>query len=710
MTEVYTSDAHRSAVDYRERGWSPIPIKARSKAPKLPKDHPFLRRKATDDEFGRFDFRHNVGIVAGRVSGIIVLDDDDGGETMRKNGWHVPPTPTVKTKRGYQYYFRCPEVGLPTFDVVTEKVEVRGDGAYVVAPPSVHHSGSVYEWVISPDEADLADPPAWLMEQAAMRGRRMQAEDIGATIANGSRNKALFSIAGTLRRRGLDETTIHAALLGINRVKCETPLPEEEVRKIAHSAARYEPGRHQHEDADGTGQADRGAAASGEGEREVNPLLAGRVLLGAGIAGGMEPPDELEPGILLRGKVHSVYAGPGTGKTMFMLWIVTQCLAREQTVVLLDMENGPRIIAERLRSLGASAEQVDRFLCYIPSPNLPITDEAKAAYAAMLDQVRPDLVVFDSWINFLASAGMDENSSNDVAGWAVAFTHPARDRGIASLLLDHVPHEGGHARGSTRKKDEVDVMWRLHNTQPFDRDSVGEIVLHREKDREAWLPPSVRFSVGGGSAGFVFNRSAGTIEETATGDLTDRQRMALDALRGFGKQGARYGEWQRASGLKGTTFDRAISALTVRGLVRKVDGRYFVRPEKQPPRGSGAGEGGGGSTTGSTPTSTPTGGGGESPVDKADHDYPRVPPSNPHAENGGSGDHNPRYPHTPKSGGNGGNPDDGLSEDPIRAVLADPPAGIAARLREYEKDPDERRGWERVVAAAANETIGAERG
>ncbi len=319
---------------------------------------------------------------------------------------------------------------------------------------------------------------------------------------------------------------------------------------------------------------------------------------------------------------------------------------------------------------------------------MPLTDATKAAYAAMLDQVRPDLVVFDSWINFLASAGMDENSSNDVAAWAVAFTHPARDRGIASLLLDHIPHEGGHARGSTRKKDEVDVMWRLHNTQPFDRDSVGEIVLHREKDREAWLPPSVRFSVGGGSAGFVFNRSAGTIEETATGDLTDRQRKALDALRGFGEKGARYGEWQRSSSLKGTTFDRAISALTVRGLVRKVDGRYFVRPEKQPPPGGGTDKGDGGSTTGSTPTGAPTVGGGESPVDKADHDNPRVPPFNPHTPNGGSGDHNPRYPHPHKSGGNGGTPDGGLSEDPIRAVLADPPAWLSGMLARWREDPD----------------------
>lgn len=371
-------------------------------------------------------------------------------------------------------------------------------------------------------------------------------------------------------------------------------------------------------------------------EPEKGKGMPGRVLLGPGIAGELEPPDELEPGILLKGKVHSVYAGPGTGKTMFMLWAVKRCIERGQAVVVLDMENGPRIISERLRSLGTDAKLADELLHYFPSPNLSMTAEAKAAYTAILDEVKPAMVVFDSWINFLASAGMDENSSNDVAGWAVAYTHPARDRGTTVLLLDHVPHEGSHARGSTRKKDEVDVMWRLHNTQPFDRDSVGEIVLHREKDREAWLPPSVKFSVGAGTGGFVFIRSAGTVEETSEGALTDRQQQAYEALKTFGEKGARYSEWRPVSGLKGTTFDRAISALTVRGLARKADGRYFAQVDPEPPRGAGV----------------------ENGLLKPDNDNPHAPPFNPHSVNGGSGENNPHNPHTLKGGGDGGNSDE----------------------------------------------------
>jgi AAA domain len=395
------------------------------------------------------------------------------------------------------------------------------------------------------------------------------------------------------------------------------------------------------------------------------PSLQGRVLLGEGIAGELEPPDELEPGILLRGKVHSLYAGPGTGKTMCAQYLVNRCVDRDQAVAIFDMENGPRIISERHRALGTDPEKADEYVYYFPSPNLPLTEEAQASYVALLDEVQPVLIIFDSWINFLASAGLDENSSNDVAKWAVAYTHPARDRGITVLLLDHVPHEGSHARGSTRKKDEVDVMWRLHQTQPFDRDSVGEIVLHREKDREAWLPPSVRFSVGGSPQGLVFKRSAGTIEETSEGTLTDRQQQAYEALQTFGEKGARYGEWRGVSGLKGTTFDRAISALTVRGLARKTDGRYFARVDPKPPRGAGE----------------------ENGLFKPKNDNPHAPPSNPHSENGGSGDHYPHNPHTLKGGGDGGNSDDAVF-DSKRRLTADEGNERVQRLIDEGMQPD----------------------
>lgn len=59
-------------------------------------------------------------------------------------------------------------------------------------------------------------------------------------IPIGARNNALFSLAGKLRRDGHD---LEAIIEVLAKVKCEGPLPVEEIEKIAESAMRYPNGR-----------------------------------------------------------------------------------------------------------------------------------------------------------------------------------------------------------------------------------------------------------------------------------------------------------------------------------------------------------------------------------------------------------------------------------------------------------------------------------
>jgi hypothetical protein len=73
-------------------------------------------------------------------------------------------------------------------------------------------------------------------------GRKGAAPPVTGAIAEGSRNATLTSLAGSMRRRGMDHETILAALLAVNAAKCEPPLDAEEVQGIAASVARYTPG------------------------------------------------------------------------------------------------------------------------------------------------------------------------------------------------------------------------------------------------------------------------------------------------------------------------------------------------------------------------------------------------------------------------------------------------------------------------------------
>lgn len=71
---------------------------------------------------------------------------------------------------------------------------------------------------------------------------RSTSTDTAQMLRQGERNASLASLAGTMRRRGMSEQAICAALLAENEQRCDPPLSEDEVRRIAHSVARYEPG------------------------------------------------------------------------------------------------------------------------------------------------------------------------------------------------------------------------------------------------------------------------------------------------------------------------------------------------------------------------------------------------------------------------------------------------------------------------------------
>lgn len=158
------------ALQYARRGWSVIPLRAKDKKPALASWKEYQSRRASEDEIREWWTRWpdaNIGIATGAVSGIIVLDVDgeDGRRSLEEiAGGNIPRTPHTNTGKGRHYLFRHPGGEWRNFAGKLPGLDFRGDGGYIVAPPSVHPSGRRYEWELGPDEAELADPPAWLME------------------------------------------------------------------------------------------------------------------------------------------------------------------------------------------------------------------------------------------------------------------------------------------------------------------------------------------------------------------------------------------------------------------------------------------------------------------------------------------------------------------------------------------------------------------
>lgn len=307
--------------------------------------------------------------------------------------------------------------------------------------------------------------------------------------------------------------------------------------------------------------------------------LAGRVLIGERIASGTEPPDELVRDLIYAKRLHSLSSEPGDGKTLCALWAALEVGRQDRPVLYLDAENGPALIAERLEELGAEPDGLDEWFHYHPAPEISLDADSLAALRATIENVRPALAVFDSLPDFLALAGLDENSAGDVTRWILKVPQLIKDAGCAVLLLDHVTKSvegrGRYARGSGAKLAKMDVAWSLSRTMPFDRERVGEITLSLRKDREAYLPTRQKFSVGGGEAGLVFARSTGTIEEPGADGLTDKQRQILDFLEGRSASGAAWRELEAEIGSK-STLSRNLSELRERNLVLKRGNRYHL--------------------------------------------------------------------------------------------------------------------------------------
>ena len=91
----------------------------------------------------------NIAIITGRVSGIVVFDvDSEKGIEYAKAKGGFPKTVCAKTGRGFHYYLKHPG-NDPIKNRVNHDltIDIRADGGYVVAPPSIHGTGRQYQWV-----------------------------------------------------------------------------------------------------------------------------------------------------------------------------------------------------------------------------------------------------------------------------------------------------------------------------------------------------------------------------------------------------------------------------------------------------------------------------------------------------------------------------------------------------------------------------------
>jgi hypothetical protein len=108
-------------------------------------------------------------------------------------------------------------------------IEVLTGHCYVVAPPSNHIDGTVYEYI----GGEVHEIPDVLL--AVIRDGRPDDHPNDAPIFEGERNNSLASIAGTFFRKGTSLDSVKWKLHEINAMRCKPRLSFDEVDAIAVS-------------------------------------------------------------------------------------------------------------------------------------------------------------------------------------------------------------------------------------------------------------------------------------------------------------------------------------------------------------------------------------------------------------------------------------------------------------------------------------------
>lgn len=253
-----------AAIEYAKKGFAVFPLKYRDKVPLTRNGCKDATTDAAQIKAWWQKYPNaNIGLATGSVSQNVFVIDLDIDEDRGIDGYHsledwqrehgdFPETWTAITGRGgYHLYYRG-NGKIKNRAGIIDGVDIRGNGGYVVAPPSIHKNGNRYEWEYSPDEFEIAKADNNVEYFLNHDDHRQSASFTMPNIVSaGQRNQMLFRFACMMQAKGASDQSVFAATMAENESSCSPPLTEQEVRIIVSSATKYDKGKPIHIDSEG---------------------------------------------------------------------------------------------------------------------------------------------------------------------------------------------------------------------------------------------------------------------------------------------------------------------------------------------------------------------------------------------------------------------------------------------------------------------------
>lgn len=524
----------------------------------------------------------NIGVPTGEEFDVVDIDGAAQAWTeftaIHKVPEHYGVAMSGRAAGGFHYY--CRPGGKKTVpsgkNGLPKGVEIKGVGGYVVAPPSLHVSGATYRWIKElSNEMHGEDPwPDWYDRITAKPERPRErieftplasvsedrASRYGAAVlvnacdkvleaGEGGRWMGLATEAVPLAARAvaggcLDRETAIRALEDAARRSGLEAAEANRVRELFATIERQgitnpiAPGPDPDAAID-TWLASLPKAtlppAYAEAVEEIRTRTSWWPRDLTGVLAGEDPEPEPEflarldeVSLFYRGKVNGLIGESESGKTWIALLAVVQALTKGLKVAYFDFEDTAPGIVSRLRSMGASDDDLTR-LDYI-GPDETLHGPASADLTEYLAQTQPDLIVLDGFNAAMTLLGLELTDNTDATKFAQMLLKPLARTGACVVYVDHLPknkeNRGKGGIGAQAKRAmTTGCALSVEVVSAFGRGMTGRLRLTVDKDRPGHVRAAAVEAKAAGTA-VLISGADGSVEVSIEKPDTDQERQS----------------------------------------------------------------------------------------------------------------------------------------------------------------------------------------
>ncbi len=564
---TYALDA---ALGYSKDGYSVIPISPNGKMKKpLVNWTEWQTRRADETQirnWWKVFPKAGVGIVTGKISNLVVMDIDPkhGGTD---DGF--PPTSRVVATGGggqHHYYTYTEGARNRTGD---NGVDVRAEGGYVVAPPSMHESGNAYEWDLLDEPGPITVAQTVTLSPSKTTHENLNGHANGADsaplfaqhqpqtfltdhAAEGGRNDAVTRHAGFYSGKGIAYELVLDICINKNAMS-PNPLDPREVERTVKSICGKEARKRE----DALKQDIKSGVVEAPVDDEDIELIGFDAYA---LKHGGKEVQWLIPGFLTDNTIGFIYGPPQSYKSWIELDMAVSIAqgtsflgivkpARTGPVIIFQQEDGHPTTCERIATIWAGRTGLKKprledgkfiWHCHKEASNILMYEDrdfrldapgAMAKLDRMLTKVKPAAVFMDPFYSLVSL----ENNMEAAAPLMIQLKK-LRDKHSCTFMLIH--HTSKSSRGSSNRDG-------LHGSQFLSASNESSLALHniegmprsgviqpRSKDGEARKPIRVDYDIFDGMSEdpgeWRFNTRVSSLDEKGMRELISPDRKLED--------------------------------------------------------------------------------------------------------------------------------------------------------------------------------------